>query len=112
MSHKIECDIEDFDIFSKYVSDRIAEIEQPQKPVQTSNKTRFDLEQQIMDCWTVVDTVDDIYKLLMDDEFFEGMDPKHQDRLSNLLLGVHSIYEMKFDRTFKTFEACVKNKQL
>lgn len=75
-------------------------------------KTRFDLEQEIMDCWTMTDAVKDVYEALMDSERFEGMNPKHQDELANLLLGIYTLYDLKFDRTFKTFESQVKQGKL
>lgn len=72
-----------------------------------AEKTRFDLEQQIQECWMVTDDVDHIACLIMDDPSFEGLDPKHADRLSNLLFGVAQVYGMKFERCFKTFEELV-----
>lgn len=73
------------------------------------NKTRFDLEQEILDCWTITTAIDDVFTAINDDPFFEGLDPRHQDRLSNLMLGIFTLYELKFDRTFKTFESVVRN---
>lgn len=64
----------------------------------------FDLEQEILDCWRVVDDINDIYKFVGDDSFFEGMDPKHTDKIMNLMLGLTELYSVKFDRTFRTFE--------
>lgn len=76
----------------------------------TMNKTRFDLEQEILDCWNITTDIKDIYKFVGDDPFFEGMKPEHQDKLINLLIGVMELYEIKFDRTFRTFEECAKQK--
>ena len=73
------------------------------------NVNRFTLEQQIMECWQVVDDIDVLYEFIGDDKFFEGMKPEHQDKIMNLLLGMKEMYGLKFDRTFKTFEQCVHN---
>ena len=70
---------------------------------------RFTLEQQIMECWHVVDDIDVMHEFIGDDKFFEGMKPEHQDKIMNLLLGMKEMYGLKFDRTFKTFEQCVHN---
>lgn len=62
---------------------------------------RFDLEQQILDCWRVVDdlkTLGDVY------------DREHtEDQVLNILIGVTELYDLKFNKLFETFEACIKN---
>lgn len=75
-------------------------------------KTRFDLEQEIMICWNVVDDINAVIEFIGDDEFFAGMKPEHQDKLMNLLIGMSELYSMKFDKTFRTFEQLVHNKEL
>jgi hypothetical protein len=64
-----------------------------------------DLEQSIMKCWSVVDDIDEVYKFIGDDEFFQGIDPKHADKIANLLLGLNSLYEVKFNSMWNDFEA-------
>lgn len=64
----------------------------------------FDLEQQIMECWGVVDDLDLLYYHLGDDPKFAGLDAKAEDEMMNLLLGLKSIYQLKFDRMWKNFE--------
>lgn len=63
-------------------------------------KTRFELEQEILDCWHVTT---DINTLL------EGVVEKDltQDQIANTLLGLHQLYELKFDRLFSTFESLI-----
>jgi hypothetical protein len=34
---------------------------------------------------------------------------KDQDELANALLGLHTIYEMKFERAFETYEEALKH---
>lgn len=64
----------------------------------------FDLEQQIMECWNVVNDLDMLYKYVGDDPFFQGMDSKHEDKLMNLLLGMKEMYDLKYENMWKTFE--------
>ena len=69
-------------------------------------KTRFDLEDEIMDCWGVVSDLSTVLEYL-DDDFFEGMSPAQQDKLSNLLLGMTEMYDVKFFKMFNTFVECI-----
>jgi hypothetical protein len=62
-----------------------------------------DLEQHIMECWQLVDDVKLLYEQVMDKDLH-----KDQDRLANALLGLHTLYEMKFERAFKTYEEVLK----
>ena len=62
-----------------------------------------DLEQHIMECWKLVDDVKLLYEQVMDKDLH-----KDQDRLANALLGLHTLYEMKFERAFNTYEEILK----
>ena len=64
----------------------------------------FDLEQQIMQCWNVVDDIDMLYEYFGDNEFFTGMDSKHADEIMNCMLGLKTLYQVKFEKTWHTFE--------
>lgn len=68
-----------------------------------------DFEQQIMACWNVVDDIDTLYEYVGDNEFFEGMDAKHTDKILNILLGMKSMYDVKFDKMFNQFEETTKD---
>lgn len=61
---------------------------------------QFDLEQEIMACWNIVDDIDLLNKSILDNEHGE-MTP---DRISNILLGLKELYSIKFSRCFNTFE--------
>ena len=65
-------------------------------------KDRFDLEQEIMDCWGVVEDIDIVYHAHGDKD----------DELANVLLGLKTLYQLKFERLFNTFEDCVKQQML
>ena len=66
-----------------------------------SSKTRFDLEQEIMSCWNITTDLDVVYHAehLYDDE----------NAMQNALLGLMSLYELKFAKLWATFESCVEN---
>ena len=63
----------------------------------------YDLEQRIMECWELVDDVNLLYEQVMENDLH-----KDQDRLANALLGLCTIYKMKFERAFKTYEEVLK----
>lgn len=58
--------------------------------------TRFTLEDQIMECWGVVDDIDMVYST---EALYED-----QDRMMNVLLGMQELYRLRFERLFQTFE--------
>ena len=72
----------------------------------------FDLEQRIMNCWNVVDDINDVYNYIGDNEFFTGMDAKHQDKILNLLLGMKEMYALKFENCFADFEVVTREYHL
>lgn len=64
---------------------------------------RFDLEQNIMQCWNVTDDI----QLYLD--MYDNMD---EDQRMNYLIGLKQMYQMKFERLWNNFESCVRNKQI
>ena len=64
---------------------------------------RFDLEQEIMACWNVVDDLDVFLS-----RYLDGPEMS-QDDVSNVILGIKSLYHLKFDKCFATFEQLLKN---
>lgn len=56
---------------------------------------RFELEQAIMDCWHVVDDIKTVCA---------RSDRMSQDELMNVLIGIHTLYQMKFEDLFEQFE--------
>ena len=65
---------------------------------------RFDLEQDIMKAWNVVDDI-----RLLTEGMFDGTQPMTEDQISNILIGMEHIYELRFNKLFSTFEKCVKS---
>jgi hypothetical protein len=70
-------------------------------------KTRFDLEQEIMECWNITSDIDDVYEYVMNGNGNE-LSTDERDRVANILLGMSQLYELKFNKLFNTFEECVK----
>lgn len=66
---------------------------------------RFDLEQDIMKCWSVVDDIDVLYEYVME------RNPT-TDQIANALLGLHTLYQMKFEKCFGTFEQLIKDRKI
>ena len=64
---------------------------------------RFDLEQNIMQCWNVCDDI----QLYLD--MYDNMD---EDQKMNYLIGLKQMYQMKFERCFNNFETVVRNRQI
>ena len=71
-------------------------------------KDRFDLEQEMMNCWRVTDDIDIVAHFVGEIQ----MDAKDQDAIMNMLLGMKQLYEVKFNVMFLTFEELVHAKQL
>ena len=66
-------------------------------------KDRFDLEAAIMNCWNVVDDTKLMAEIIVDTDMYKGLDPKHQDQLSNQLTGISDLYELRFQKLWNTF---------
>jgi len=62
---------------------------------------QFELEQAIMNAWHIVDDIDTIYQRI--DK------PIDQDELMNLLLGLKTLYQLKFEQLFDVFERYTSN---
>lgn len=63
--------------------------------------TTFDLEQEIMNAWHVVDDI----KLLNENVIETDMS---RDEIANALIGLESIYDMRFQKVFNIFEDLCK----
>ena len=58
---------------------------------------RFDLEQEILRCWNILEDIELLNENVMDGK----MD---NDGISNYLIGLKTIYGLKFDKCFNNFE--------
>lgn len=59
--------------------------------------TQFDLEQQILSCWNVTTDINVLYRTVMDGDMTK-------DEIANVLLGITSLYNLKFNEMWGTFE--------
>jgi hypothetical protein len=67
--------------------------------------SRFVFEQQIMDCWGVCDDIKTIAQIT------DIRDMSH-DELLNILIGLQTLYQMKFEILFNTFEQMIQEGQI
>lgn len=61
----------------------------------------FELEQKIMECWNVVEDINHVYEAVCEQDLTS-------DEIQNLLLGIKSLYQLKFNSTFNVFEDVCK----
>ena len=61
-------------------------------------RNSFDLEQHILSTWNVLDDIRTLYKNVLEDDHLS------KDDIANVLLGLATLYNMKFDASFHTFE--------
>lgn len=75
-----------------------------------SDNSIFDLEQEIIQCWQVVDDIDFVTKHFVDDPKWEGdhFSAQATDAMMNKYFAIKELYELKFDKMFRTFEAVCK----
>ncbi len=71
-----------------------------------SSTNRFDLEQEILNCWRVVDDLKILYENVLENSTLD------RDEVANILIGLSQLYEMRFDKTFRIFEECIANKKI
>ena len=61
----------------------------------------FDLEQEIMKAWHVVDDIQLLNENVMETDM-------STDDIANVLLGLEKLYNMRFEKVFNTFEEVCK----
>lgn len=66
-------------------------------------KDRFDLEQQIMECWNILDDIDVTTSHFVDDPKWKHIPSDVCDAIMNKYLGIKELYEIRFERLWKTF---------
>lgn len=64
---------------------------------------RFDLEQNIMSCWGVVEDIEAIYNT---ERLYNN-----QDDMMNALLGLKTLYQIKFEQLFAVFEHMIRQRK-
>ena len=56
----------------------------------------FDLEQEIMACWNVIDDLDMITAHFIDSPEYTNMPPDIADSIMNKYFGLKEVYDVKF----------------
>lgn len=69
----------------------------------------YDLEQDIMECWKVVDDIELTTKWFVDDPTWEGIDPVVASALMNKYFAIQELYELKFSKLWDDFEQVTKD---
>jgi hypothetical protein len=64
---------------------------------------RFDLEQNIMQCWNVTDDIQ---------LYLDMHDNMNEDQRMNYLIGLKQMYQMKFERLQNTLETCISTQKI
>ena len=64
---------------------------------------RFDLEQQLLECWRITDDIKTVLKITEAEDI---------DRTQNALIGLQEIYEQKFNDLWDTFEIMIREKRI
>ena len=59
----------------------------------------YEIEPYIMDCWSVCNDLETVFKQIGDGE----RDPT-QDEMMNALIGMQQMYQWKFEQLFNKFE--------
>lgn len=62
---------------------------------------RFDFEQEIMGCWSIIDDINILLKRLNEDKI-------KQEDSKEYLSSLKTIYQVKFEQMFETFEDLIK----
>ena len=70
-----------------------------------SEVTRFDLEQAIQGCWTIVDDLKIVNEFVLERDMTK-------DEISNTIVGLEFLYKMKFEKMWEIFDELVKEKQI
>lgn len=64
-----------------------------------------DLEQHIMDCWSVCDDIGTVFKQVGD-----GDREPTTDETMNVLLGMQQLYQWKFEQLFRAYEMVLQER--
>jgi hypothetical protein len=77
-----------------------------ERELQAAQYNRFDFEQQILKCWGVTTDINDVYKHFYEKEKIDN------DELANVLLGLETLYNIRFEEVFSMFEKCIAREHL
>ena len=72
------------------------------KSLQAEKVDRFTLESQIMECWNIREDIDNLMWAMRDSR--SGMT---EDEIDNYLIGLQSMYQVRFEKLWNTFELLI-----
>jgi hypothetical protein len=64
-------------------------------------RNRYDVEQSLMSCWGIIDDIKLLSETVLDGKM-------NTDEVSNYLIGLHSVYGLKFQNCFDQFSELQK----
>lgn len=68
---------------------------------------RFDFEQQLLDCWNITRDIKTMYEGI-----YDSIPPMSEDQIGNALMGLETLYELKFNKLWSMFEHGVKQRSI
>ena len=66
---------------------------------------RFDLEEQILDCWNIIKDIEHLNYALLEYDLTK-------DQIANVLIGLIELYNIKFDMTFNTLTTLIGERKI
>lgn len=66
---------------------------------------RFDFEQDLMKCWSITDDLKLLTEAVLEKELT-------RDQISNILIGMTELYELRFDKLFSDFEVGTREQKI
>lgn len=65
----------------------------------------LNLEEKLMGCWCITEDLDTLFEYVMEAETLD------RDFISNYLLGLKTIYDLKHSKCFEEFEKVIRENQ-
>lgn len=69
--------------------------------MKTREFDRFDMEQQVMTCWSICEDLETLCEGVLERDM-------SADQISNVLLGLQGLYQLKFEKLWDQFEQMCK----
>lgn len=70
-----------------------------------SEFSRFDMEQQIMQCWSICEALDDITEGVLEHGWTN-------DQVTNVSVGLKEQYQLRFNKLFDMFEQGIRQRKI
>lgn len=70
----------------------------------------FELEQNLLQCWNVVDDIKLVTNYILENPECGFMPTAVQDKVSNMLIGISIMYQLKFEKAMESLETVMREK--